>query len=70
MTVLPEVLERCAPSEIEVAYRAEAFHPTLVLSVAEAQAAGDLPCFLHKLASEGRGRELTRLRTAWASVEG
>lgn len=69
-TVAPEVLERCAPSEIEVAYRAEAFHPDLVLSRAEAEAAGDRPRFLHQLASEGSGRELTRLRTAWVPVEG
>lgn len=64
-TVPLEVLEECLPAEIEVAYRAEAFHPDRVLCRTEALGAEGAGGYLHQLASEGSGKELTRLRTRW-----
>jgi hypothetical protein len=56
-----EVLAKCRPVDIEVAYRGEAKKGEIVL--ARTQALDGENRFLHQLVRESDGKELTRLRT-------
>lgn len=58
-----EVLAKCRPVDIEVAYRGEAKKGEIVLS--RTKALDGVNRFLHQLVCESDGKELTRLRTVW-----
>jgi acyl-ACP thioesterase len=62
-SVPKEVLAKCRPVDIEVAYRGEAKKGEIVL--ARTQALDVENRFLHQLVRESDGKELTRLRTEW-----
>jgi acyl-ACP thioesterase len=61
----PDILLKCLPAEIHIAYRAEAVYGGRILSRSIAIDSPDSEVFLHQLVREGEGRELTRLMTLW-----
>ena len=63
-----DVLRACAPSEIEIAYKAEAFYGDEIISRLQTGGSAAEPAFLHGLFHKGNGTELARLRTAWSPV--
>lgn len=63
----PDILLNCLPTEIHIAYRAEAVYGGRILSRSAAIDSPDSEVFLHQLVSAGEGREVTRLMTAWRS---
>jgi len=66
-TVQEPLLQECFLSEIEIAYMNEAVSGDRIISRAENAGPG---VFLHLLAREDDGKELTRLRTSWRPVSG
>ncbi len=64
-TVPEQVLRECCLYEIEIAYINEAVSGDSIISRVENAGPG---VFIHLLAREADGRELTRLRTSWRSV--
>jgi medium-chain acyl-[acyl-carrier-protein] hydrolase len=63
-----DVLRACAPSEIEVSYKAEAFYGDEIVSKLERTGGGPGPGYLHGLFHKAKGTELARLRTSWKPV--
>ncbi len=68
-SVPDEILCCCRLSEIEISYRAEAFHGDMVTVRTGLAEKGNARLFLHQLVNAKDGRELTRLKTAWELVE-
>ena len=64
-TVPPEILKTKRPAEIEVAYKAEAFHGDTILSRVRTESADSGLSYLHGIFHKEKGAELTRLRTLW-----
>ncbi len=67
-TVPDDVRRNLYPVEIEAAYRAEAFLGDTILSSTTAADKGNTPGFIHQLVNKNDGKELTRLRTAWRTI--
>jgi len=65
-SVPEKILRSHAPSEIEVAYRAEAFYGDEVLSRSGRAEGEPRPVFRHAVFHKEKGTELARLTTAWA----
>jgi len=65
LEAVPETIQRThVPSELRIAYRAEAFYGDRVLSRLRSVEKGP-PAFIHQLLREADGRELTRLESRW-----
>ncbi len=68
-TVPSSVLKNSLPSEIHVAYRAEAVYGGRVISRSTALDLPDSTAYLHQIVNEGDGKELARLKTIWLPGE-
>ncbi len=64
-----EVALGCALCELEVEFRAEALHGDRIVVRAERERGGAL-AFRHALVRAGDGREIARVRSAWAQPAG
>lgn len=64
-TVPSDILTSKRPVELEVAYKAEAFHGDTILSKIRTESADSGLSYLHGIFNKGSGVELTRLRTRW-----
>jgi medium-chain acyl-[acyl-carrier-protein] hydrolase len=67
-TAPEEILRTAVPSEIEVAYKAEAFYGDEVVSRLEVEASAPVAIFRHGLFRRRDGMELVRLRTCWKKL--
>lgn len=64
-SVPDDVFDGFLPTEIEVAFRGEAFYGDTVISLIKRIKQGPETTFLHRLLRQSDGMELTRLKTAW-----
>jgi len=67
-TVPPEILKTKRPVQIEVAYKAEAFHGDTIISKLRAESTDSGLSCVHGIFNQESGAELTRLRTRWEST--
>ena len=66
LEAVPEDVLNCKrPIDIEVSYKAEGFYGDEVVSRIQEQETEREPTFLHQIANQKTGAELTRLRTVW-----
>jgi medium-chain acyl-[acyl-carrier-protein] hydrolase len=65
-TVPEDILRAARPTDIEVAYKGEAFYGDEVVSKSQRFDIETGPTFFHGIFQKTSGVELTRLRTVWA----
>jgi medium-chain acyl-[acyl-carrier-protein] hydrolase len=65
-TVPEDILRAARPTDIEVAYKGEAFYGDEVVSKSQRFDNETGPTFFHGIFQKTSGVELTRLRTVWA----
>jgi medium-chain acyl-[acyl-carrier-protein] hydrolase len=64
-TVPQDILGGFIPSDIEMSFRAEAFHGDTIVARTKRIEAEASRVFLHQVVNQKEGRELTRMKTAW-----
>ncbi len=68
--VPPELLRRLRPADVEISYRAMAYHGEEIVSrLQPVDGAGDgAATFVHEVANAADGRELARVRSRWEDL--
>lgn len=65
LEAVPDEIAAGNLTELEIAFRAEAFYGDTIISRCSVEQSGATPLCLHQIVNQRDGRELARLRTRW-----